>query len=206
MAAAELGNCTAHIDPLGDETRFEYTYFDLLTARTTPDGVRHQFGHDTELRLTQVTNPQGLSWSYSHDAAGRLVKEADFDDRTLTYRHDVAGRLVARTNALGETTVFERNTLGQIVRKDALARSPPTPTTRAVASPRPLAPTVPVCPSPATSTDSSARRAWTAANSCMTTTNWGVASGVPPPPGRPPRGRTTLRAAPYWPGRLRPLH
>ncbi|MET7452713.1 RHS repeat domain-containing protein [Streptomyces sp. NPDC005574] len=57
-----------------------------VTARTTPDGARHTFAHDTELRLVGVTNPTGLSWSYEYDAAGRLSAETDFDDRTFTGR------------------------------------------------------------------------------------------------------------------------
>ncbi|MER5308524.1 hypothetical protein ABT034_12130 [Streptomyces sp. NPDC002773] len=50
-----------HTDALGGETQFEYTHFDMVAARTTPDGARHEFTHDTELRLVGVTNPQGLS-------------------------------------------------------------------------------------------------------------------------------------------------
>ncbi|MET9770113.1 putative T7SS-secreted protein [Streptomyces sp. NPDC006415] len=113
------GNCTSHTDRLGGVTRFEYTEFDVLTARTGPDGVRYTFGHDAELRLTEVTNPQGLTWNYTYDPAGRLTSETDFDDRTITYVHGPTGSLVSRTNALGQTTAFERNTLDQIVRKDA---------------------------------------------------------------------------------------
>ncbi|MGH3323761.1 MAG: putative T7SS-secreted protein, partial [Streptomyces sp.] len=113
------GNCTRHVDAGGGVTTFEYTHFDLLAAQTGPDGVRHEFTHDTELRLTQVTNPHGLSWSYAYDPAGRLLSETDFDDRTLTYEHDAAGQLASRTNPLGLRVTFERDVLGQITSKDA---------------------------------------------------------------------------------------
>ncbi|GAA2640008.1 hypothetical protein GCM10010307_39800 [Streptomyces vastus] len=104
---------------MGGVSRYEYTHFDLLSARTGPDGVRCEFAHDTALRLTRVTNPQGLTWDYAYDPAGRLVAETDFDDRTLTHSHDAAGRLTSRTNALDQTVAFERNELGQVLRKEA---------------------------------------------------------------------------------------
>ncbi|MEU1277813.1 HYD1 signature containing ADP-ribosyltransferase family protein [Streptomyces sp. NPDC005805] len=116
------GNCVAHSDPLGQVSRFEYTHFDLLTARTGPDGVRYEFTHDHELRLTQVRNPQGLTWDYAYDPAGRLISESDFDDRLLTYERDTAGSLVARTDALGQTIRYERDELGRVVRKDAAGK------------------------------------------------------------------------------------
>ncbi|MFJ6940559.1 putative T7SS-secreted protein [Streptomyces sp. NPDC101132] len=112
------GNCTSHSDRLGGVSRYEYTEFDVLTARTGPDGVRYTFRHDAELRLTEVTNPRGLTWNYSYDPAGRLTSERDFDDRTVHYSHGPTGSLVSRTDALGRTTTYERNELDQIVRKD----------------------------------------------------------------------------------------
>jgi RHS repeat-associated protein len=111
-----------HTDALGGTTRYEYTHFDLLTARTGPDGVRHEFTHDEELRLSKVINPHGLAWSYEYDSAGRLITETDFDERTLTYAHDAAGRLTSRTNALGQTITYERDGLDQIIRKNADGR------------------------------------------------------------------------------------
>ncbi|MGY0056222.1 putative T7SS-secreted protein [Streptomyces sp. LZ34] len=116
------GNCTSHSGPTGTTT-YEYTHFDLLAARTGPDGLRYAFAHDTALRLTQVTNPQGLTWSYEYDAAGRLLSETDFDDRVLTYTHDAAGRLTTRTNPLGQTVAFTRDPLGRTVRKTADGRT-----------------------------------------------------------------------------------
>ncbi|MFI1284626.1 putative T7SS-secreted protein [Streptomyces sp. NPDC020858] len=112
------GNCTSHIDPVGGVTLSEYGDFDLLTARTGPDGVRYTFTHDTELRLTEVTNPQGLTWTYAYEPAGRLASETDFDDRTLTYGYDAAGRLASRTNALGATTSYAHDALSQLLRKE----------------------------------------------------------------------------------------
>ncbi|BFO15818.1 hypothetical protein SHKM778_22060 [Streptomyces sp. KM77-8] len=111
------GNCTTHTDRLGGTTHLEYTHFDLLTARTGPDGVRYEFDHDTELNLTKVTNPQGLTWTYTYDPGGRLATETDFDDRTLTYTYDAAGRLTSRENALAQTLSYERDALGQVATK-----------------------------------------------------------------------------------------
>ncbi|MFC9245537.1 putative T7SS-secreted protein [Streptomyces sp. NPDC057136] len=113
------GNCVRHIDAIGGVTTFEYTDFDLLTARTGPDSVRYEFNHDTNLNLTQVTNPQGLNWDYEYDPVGRVTSETDFDDRTLTYERDAAGQLVSRTNTLGQVVRYERDELDRVVRKDA---------------------------------------------------------------------------------------
>ncbi|MFD7029780.1 putative T7SS-secreted protein [Streptomyces sp. NPDC059917] len=115
------GNCLTHTDAVGGVTVSEYGDFDLLVARTGPDGARHSFAHDTELRLTAVTNPQGLTWSYAYDPVGRLSSETDFDGRALTYAHDPAGHLASRTNALSEVTRYEHNLLGQVVRKETPA-------------------------------------------------------------------------------------
>ncbi|MFD3678926.1 putative T7SS-secreted protein [Streptomyces sp. NPDC058613] len=113
------GNCVGHRDAMGGVSTYEYTDFDLLIARTGPDGVRYEFTHDTNLRLTQVTNPQGLTWSYAYDPVGRLISETDFDGRTLSYSYDAASRLVTRTNGLGQRVRYEHNELGQVLRKDA---------------------------------------------------------------------------------------
>ncbi|MFK0044978.1 putative T7SS-secreted protein [Streptomyces sp. NPDC090741] len=114
------GNCLTRTDGQGGgPVRFEYSHFDVLTARTDADGTRHEYTYDAGLRLTGVRNPQGLTWEYAYDAAGRLVAETDFDGRALGYAYDAAGRLTGRSDGLGQTIAYERNALGQAVRKDA---------------------------------------------------------------------------------------
>lgn len=103
---------------MGGTTHFAYTDFDLLTARTGPDGIRQEFSYDTNLRLTRVTNPQGLTWDYAYDAAGRLVTETDFDGRALSYDYDPSGRLTSQVNGLGQRIDFTHNALGQVIRKE----------------------------------------------------------------------------------------
>lgn len=111
------GNLRTHVDPLGQVTRTEVTYFDLPAAEIRPDGSRLEFTYDTELRLVGVTNEQGLVWRYEHDAAGNVIRETDFNGRTITYRYDGAGRLIERTNGVGETTIFVRNHNGKVVER-----------------------------------------------------------------------------------------
>ncbi|WP_314174313.1 putative T7SS-secreted protein [Streptomyces winkii] len=113
------GNCLTYTDAAGGETRYEYGHFDLRTAQTGPDGVRHSFAYDSELRLVEVANPQGLTWSYAYDPAGRLISETDFDDRTVQYGHDAAGGLAFRTNPAGQTVSFTRDAMGRVTRKNA---------------------------------------------------------------------------------------
>ncbi|MFJ5970766.1 hypothetical protein [Streptomyces sp. NPDC093060] len=44
------GNCLAHTDASGGVSTYEYTHFDLPLAGTRPDGGRHEFEHDNDLR------------------------------------------------------------------------------------------------------------------------------------------------------------
>jgi RHS repeat-associated protein len=113
------GNLLTHRNAVGGLTAFEYGSFDLPSARVTPDGVRLEFTHDTELRLTSVTNPAGESWSYAYDTTGHLVAETDFNGRTLSYRLDAAGRMTRRVNGAGEAVVFTRDVFGRIIEQRA---------------------------------------------------------------------------------------
>ncbi|WP_431044137.1 putative T7SS-secreted protein [Streptomyces sp. P1-3] len=112
------GNCVTHQDAVGGVTGYEYTHFDLMSARTSPDGVRYEFTHDASLRLTEVAGPQGLTWQYEYDAAGRLLSETDFDSRRVAYAYDAAGRLATRTNPMDQTVTYERDAAGRTIRKD----------------------------------------------------------------------------------------
>ncbi|GGT30265.1 MULTISPECIES: putative T7SS-secreted protein [Streptomyces] len=112
------GNCVRHTDAIGGITTYEYGDFDVVRARTGPDGARHAFVHDARLRLTEVVNPQGRSWRYVYDAAGRPESETDFDGRTVRYVHDAAGRLVTRVNAAGQAVHVEYDVLDNRILKD----------------------------------------------------------------------------------------
>ncbi|MGQ4468732.1 DUF6531 domain-containing protein [Streptomyces violaceoruber] len=109
------GNLTSHRDAGDFVTAFEYGAFDLPSARTDPDGTRHRFTHDAELRLVGVTNPLGEEWSYQYDAAGRLIGETDFNGRTLGYVLDPTGRQIERTNGTGQTVHLARDTAGRVL-------------------------------------------------------------------------------------------
>ncbi|MEU4744338.1 RHS repeat-associated core domain-containing protein [Actinosynnema sp. NPDC023658] len=87
----------------------------MVAARVDPDGARHVFTHDTELRLVEVTNPQLLTWRYTYDPAGNLLRELDFDGRATSYEHDAAKRLVRLTNGEGEAIAITRDALGRPV-------------------------------------------------------------------------------------------
>ncbi|QKW08594.1 DUF3990 domain-containing protein [Streptomyces sp. NA04227] len=113
------GNCIRHIDTNGGVSQFEFSHFDVMSARTSPDGVRYEFTYDTELRLARVLNPQGLAWTYTYDPAGRLIAEADFDGRAQHYAYDLAGRLKEKTTPLGDVIRYQRDTIGLALRKVA---------------------------------------------------------------------------------------
>ncbi|TDC24827.1 hypothetical protein E1265_08505 [Streptomyces sp. 8K308] len=106
------GNLLRDSDEAGDDIRFEYGPFDVVSAQEQADGARYSFTRDTELRITRVTNPAGLTWDYTYDAAGRLVAESDFDERRLSYTYDAAGQLTSRTDAAGNVTRYEYDANG----------------------------------------------------------------------------------------------
>ncbi|MFI9783011.1 DUF6531 domain-containing protein [Kitasatospora sp. NPDC051984] len=112
------GNTLTHTDQVGAVTLMEYTQFDLLAARTGPDGSRYRFTHDSELRLVRVTDPQGASWNYSYSPTGQVVSETDFNGTALTLERDAAGQLVSRTNGAGQTVAYEYDLLGNLVSKN----------------------------------------------------------------------------------------
>ena len=89
--------------------------FRVFVARTDPDGTRHAFDYDSQMRLTAVTNPAGLRWTYAFDPAGNLVGETDFNGRTLIYDYDAAGRIIERVNGVGQHVALVRDVLGRVV-------------------------------------------------------------------------------------------
>ncbi|MDT0270746.1 RHS repeat-associated core domain-containing protein, partial [Streptomyces sp. DSM 44915] len=112
------GNCLSYRDESGATTHYGYGVFDQLTEQVAPDGARHQFVRDTELRLVAVIAPNKRQWEYSWDAANRLVGESDFDGRSIQYRFDEGNRLVERTNALGQSVTYARDPLGNVTAKE----------------------------------------------------------------------------------------
>ncbi|WP_435880288.1 Hsp70 family protein [Streptomyces zaomyceticus] len=108
----------AEVDATGGRTLHEYTHFDLPSVRTTPDGARHGFGYDTELRLTEVRNTAGHSWSYLRDTVGRIVSETDFDGQAVRYAYDAADRWSSQTNVLGQVVTHHFDDDGLLVAKE----------------------------------------------------------------------------------------
>jgi RHS repeat-associated protein len=111
------GNLVAHRTAEGAVTACEVTGFDLLTARTGPDGDRFGYRYDELARLVEVTNPQGLSWRYEYDAAGNLIAETDFDGHRQAYEYDAAAQLVASTDRAGLVTTYQRDRLGNVLER-----------------------------------------------------------------------------------------
>ncbi|MFI7278003.1 putative adhesin [Streptomyces sp. NPDC049879] len=116
------GNPVAYTDESGRTTRWTYGPFDLPVSQTLPDGTRHDFERDTELRVRRVTAPGGLAWHQTYDALGRLVAQSDFDGRTLTYTYDPSGALLSRTNALGQRVAYTYDANGALTGRDADGR------------------------------------------------------------------------------------
>ncbi|WP_205877918.1 RHS repeat domain-containing protein [Mycobacterium camsae] len=109
------GNCVLQVDELGAITRFEYGFYDLLTAQIGPDGARTEYRYDRARRLIEVVNPDGLNWRYAYFADGRLQSETDFNGATTTYRYDAAGRLAEKSNAEGQSIRYTYDAVGRPV-------------------------------------------------------------------------------------------
>ena len=114
----EEGNCLSHTDAMGGMVRFEYTWFDLLAARTGVDGARYEFAYDTELRVTDVRNPQGPTWSYP-----RTDRSGDVGIRLRRPHHALrprCGRTARRPRQpSGHRITMAYDALGHLREKDA---------------------------------------------------------------------------------------
>ncbi len=105
-----------------------------LTAKTSPEGRRWQFGYDANGNLKSVTDPLGVksaaegdyTTSYEYDPLGQLIKATDANENPTTFGdyhasgypetitdaylkttktvYDVRGNVLSVTDALGKTT------------------------------------------------------------------------------------------------------
>jgi len=115
------GNCVAFTNGAGAITRWEYGYYDLVTARVDADGARTEYGYNAARQLISVTNPAGLVWWFNYRADGLLVAETDFNGATTTYAYDSAGRLASRTNAAGQTVSYTYDLAGNVLTESSSA-------------------------------------------------------------------------------------
>jgi RHS repeat-associated protein len=128
------GFLTAHTDPAGNVTSFEYVD-DLLRRVVRPSGNFRSYEYDGYGGLWSITLETGARHSVDRDGRGRivstygpsgLVQRADYDARhcltrvvdaagqSTTYEHDDLGRPIGRADALGRVTSIVYNPAGWV--------------------------------------------------------------------------------------------
>ncbi len=82
------GRLTAHIDPLGRETKYglDVSTGDILSI-TLPDGRQHRAEYDHQGQLTQTHSFGGSAERFEYDALGRLIAATDALDHTTRYHY-----------------------------------------------------------------------------------------------------------------------
>lgn len=95
------GNIKTEINPLGQETTYDYDDNDNLIYRQTPNHSYH----------TQ----------YDYDYANRLIKQTDFYtnglERTLQYTYDFMGNRTSSTDAYGNKTIYRYDEFGRMIER-----------------------------------------------------------------------------------------
>ncbi len=103
-------------DSLGNRTIYDLSPMGLVTGIEDPEGGKHQFTYDDQLRLTRVAYPDGTEEVDLYDEAGRRVKHRGRDGATWRMRYDDGGRLQEGFDPLGGRWVFDHDLDGRLSR------------------------------------------------------------------------------------------
>lgn len=109
------------VDPLGEETQYEYDPDTLRRTKTTDTlGQETVFTYDARGNGTSVTFPDGSEVRLDYDEHGNLVRQTEAHGADTTWRYDAQGRVIARTTPDGASTIYgyERGLLATIVQSD----------------------------------------------------------------------------------------
>ncbi len=121
------GNLVREVDPLGNETRYEYNELNQVARilQPQPDGDSHvelaaTFTYDRVGNLSTSTDARGATTGYAYDARNRLISvtqphpaDGSATGPTTQFAYDAAGQLISETDALGRTTFFRYDNLGR---------------------------------------------------------------------------------------------
>jgi RHS repeat-associated protein len=107
----------AHIDPLGNTTRYSHTASGDIASVTDPGGTRTDYEYDLKNRLIRVSRHGELREQYRYDAADNLVEKLDRNgDWLLRFEIGPGNARLTRELASGGTHRFEYDERGRFTK------------------------------------------------------------------------------------------
>ena len=118
------------IDPIGNETHFEYDVGGNRVAKVDGMGRRTEYQYDANRRLVRIDYPDGTEASFAYDSLGNRIHEVTeyrWDRRGLLsalvdpqgglthFSYDKAGRRTRLTHANGVRTDYEYDPAGRLL-------------------------------------------------------------------------------------------
>ncbi len=129
-----VGKLGMKIDPLGNDTRFDYDANGNMLSKTEPGNRTTTYGYDALDRVISVTDPLVNTTSYTYndfdqiltttnprgtitntyDANANLTSTTDFAGATTTYEYDAKGHVTKITNAKGQEATLAYGASGNL--------------------------------------------------------------------------------------------
>jgi RHS repeat-associated protein len=105
---------SAHVDPIGNTTRYTHTSTGRVESVTDPGGTRTEYEYDLKDRLCRISRHGGFCEEYRYDEADNLVDKLDRNgDSLLRFEIGPGGAKIARHLAYGGTHRFEYDERGR---------------------------------------------------------------------------------------------
>ena len=111
----QKGRLIAQTDALGNVTRYEYVN-GLLTKTVDPLSNETTYQYDAHGFLASATDALGNTTLYTHDAKGNLLCLTFADGSSITYTYDAMGRQTSMTDPMGNTTTYQYDALGNLIK------------------------------------------------------------------------------------------
>ena len=104
---ASWNHIVKEVDPVGNETSYEYSATEKVTAVVDAAGTRTDYGYDLKDRLVEVRRGGPVREQYAYDAADNLIEKRDANGEVLLkMEYDRLGRMLSRRFASGEEHTF----------------------------------------------------------------------------------------------------
>ncbi len=118
---ASWNHIVKEVDPVGNETAYEYSLTEKITAVIDAAGTRTEYGYDLKDRLVEVRRGGPVRETYAYDEADNLIEKRDSNgDVLLTMEYDRKGRMLKRSFASGEEHKFRYDDRGRVTEASTL--------------------------------------------------------------------------------------
>lgn len=108
----EMGNCILKVDPLGNQTDYDWG-LNGLAAITHPDGVKETFDRDSRGNVLAFVNGRGERVALSYDHRNQMTDKTFQDGTAEHYEYDTDGRMIRVEGRDGDTVEFTYDPYGR---------------------------------------------------------------------------------------------